>query len=115
MFHGPASSHEDDYAAERKSRLGLKLFIAYALIYAGFVTIGVIRPELMGIRIIWGLNLAIVYGFGLILLAIIMGFLYHLACSRLEDKLNHHPDKPDLGKDLTMPGKNNLNDREGRQ
>ena len=89
MLHGPAAKLEDDKAANRKSRLGLKLFFVYATIYAGFVIIGVFRPELMGIRVVWGLNLAIFYGFGLILLAIVMGFLYHLACSNLERKLNH--------------------------
>jgi uncharacterized membrane protein (DUF485 family) len=94
MFHGPATGPGDDQAADLKSRLGLKLFIIYALIYAGFVAIGVVRPEWMGLRIVWGLNLAIIYGFGLILLAIIMGFLYHLACTRLEERLNHKEDQP---------------------
>lgn len=88
MLHEPAAPQQEDKAAERKSRLGLKLFFIYAFVYAGFVFIGVSKPELMGIRVIWGLNLAIGYGFGLILLAIVMGFLYHIECSRLEDKLN---------------------------
>jgi hypothetical protein len=47
----------------------------------------------MGLRVVWGLNLAIFYGFSLIILAIVMGFLYHLACNRLEDKLNKVEDK----------------------
>ena len=88
MLHGPAAKKEEDKAALRKSRLGIKLFFIYAMIYAGFVVIGVFNPSLMGVRVAFGLNLAIFYGFGLIILAIIMGFLYHLACSRLEDKLN---------------------------
>ncbi len=94
MLHEPASPQQEDKAAERKSRLGLKLFFVYAIIYAGFVFIGVTKPSLMGIRVIFGLNLAIVYGFGLIIIAIVMGFLYHLACSKLEDKLNIEEDKP---------------------
>jgi len=93
MLHGPAAKLDKDHAAERKAKLGIKLFFVYALIYAGFVFIGVSMPELMGLRIIFGLNLAIVYGFGLIILAIIMGFLYNAACSRLEDKLNKEEDK----------------------
>ncbi|MDD3876722.1 MAG: DUF485 domain-containing protein [Bacteroidales bacterium] len=92
MLHGPAANLGDDNAAERKSKLGIKLFLIYALIYAGFVYIGVSYPDLMGIRLFFGLNLAIVYGFGLIVLAIIMGFLYHLACTRLENKLNKEED-----------------------
>ncbi len=94
MLHEPAAKLKDDKAALRKSKLGLKLFLVYGLIYAGFVSIGVIKPELMGIRVVWGLNLAIFYGFGLILLAIVMGFLYHLACNRLENKLNHEEETP---------------------
>jgi len=93
MLHGPAAKLADDKSAARKSKLGIKLFFLYAFIYAGFVYIGVGYPELMGIRIMFGLNLAIVYGFGLIVLAIIMGFIYNFACSRLEDKLNKEEEK----------------------
>lgn len=93
MLHKPVHTQgEEDNAAVFKSRLGLKLFLAYAIIYAGFVFIGVSNPELMGMRVIWDLNLAIIYGFGLIFLAVVMGFLYHLACSRIEDKLNKKED-----------------------
>jgi uncharacterized membrane protein (DUF485 family) len=92
MLHGPAAEIGKDHAAERKSKLGIKLFWIYALIYAGFVFINITNPGWMGIRIIWGLNLAIVYGFMLIIIAIVMGFFYHLACSRLEDKLNKGED-----------------------
>jgi uncharacterized membrane protein (DUF485 family) len=94
MLHGPAAKLEDDNAASRKSKLGLKLFLVYGLVYLGFIIIGVFNPSLMGVRVIWGLNLAIFYGFSLIILAIVMGFLYHLACNRLEDKLNNTEDKP---------------------
>jgi uncharacterized membrane protein (DUF485 family) len=89
MLHQPASSSpEEDYAGKLKSRLGLKLFFFYAVVYSGFVFIGISQPSLMGKKILMGLNLAIIYGFGLILLAIIMGFLYHLAANRLENKMN---------------------------
>ncbi len=88
MLHKPAANLGDDLAAKRKSKLGVKLFFIYAAIYAGFVFIGVTRPEWMGVRVVFGLNLAIVYGFLLIIIAIVMGFLYHLACSKLEDELN---------------------------
>jgi uncharacterized membrane protein (DUF485 family) len=93
MLHGPASKPEEDNAASQKSRLGLKFFFVYGLVYAGFIVIGVFNPGLMGIRVAWGLNLAIFYGIGLIILAIFMGFIYHMACSRLESNLNHKQDK----------------------
>ena len=96
MMHGPAAKLEEDNAAAHKSRLGLKFFLVYGLVYAGFVLIGVFKPELMGVRVAWGLNLAIFYGFGLIILAILMGFIYHMACCRLERKLNNKENKNDL-------------------
>lgn len=92
MLHKSAKKEEKDNAIAQKSKLGLKLFFIYGFIYAGFVVIGVMKPELMGSRAFWGLNIAIVYGIGLILLAMIMGFFYNLACTRLENKLNKEED-----------------------
>ncbi len=88
MFHEPAAKEEIDHSAGKKAKIGLILFFIYLTIYAGFVAIGLFSPELMGIKIFYGLNLAIVYGFGLIVLAVLMGFIYNMVCSSLEDKLN---------------------------
>ncbi|MBN2613130.1 MAG: DUF485 domain-containing protein [Bacteroidales bacterium] len=87
-MHGPAAKLEKDYAAAKKSRLGVILFVFYILVYSGFVIIGLIDPELMGLHIIGKQNLAIVYGFGLIILAIIMGFIYNYICTGIENKMN---------------------------
>ncbi len=88
MLHGPAAKLAEDKASKKKASLGIKLFFIYLLIYAGFTTIGIFEPELMGKQIAFGLNLAIVYGFGLIIIAIIMGWVYHMVCSGYEDKMN---------------------------
>ncbi|QQS52683.1 MAG: DUF485 domain-containing protein [Bacteroidota bacterium] len=88
MLHEPVVEIGTDKAAARKAKLGVKMFIAYTIIYAGFVLIGLTKPELMGLKVLSGQNLAIVYGFGLILLAIVMGFIYNYFCTRLENKLN---------------------------
>ena len=88
MLHGPAAELGVDHASKRKTRLGLILFLVYAFIYAVFVYIGVMQTELLGIKVIAGLNLAIVYGVGLIVLAIVMGFVYNLACTRMENEMN---------------------------
>lgn len=88
MLHEPAVELQEDKSSKAKSKLGIKLFFVYFIIYSGFVALAVAFPELLGKKIIFGLNLAITYGFSLILLAIIMGYIYHLVCSRLEDKLN---------------------------
>ncbi len=88
MLHEPAVKLGTDKAAAKKSKLGIVFFIVYTVIYSGFVIIGLINPELMGLEIIGGQNIAIIYGFGLIVLAIVMGFIYNYFCTRIEDKMN---------------------------
>ena len=86
--HGPAVKLGKDNASEWKSKLGVILFFVYAAFYGGFVTINTIKPKLMGITVVAGLNLAVVYGMGLIVLAIIMGLVYNYFCTKKEDELN---------------------------
>lgn len=88
MHQKQANSMAVDNAAAYKSKLGVKLFIFYTLIYSGFVIIGLTKPELMGLKLIGGQNIAIIYGFGLIVLAIVMGFIYNYFCTKMENKLN---------------------------
>ena len=88
MHHGPAVELGKDYSIAYKTRLGVILFFIYLLVYVGFVFIGVFYPDLMGITALAGLNLAFVYGMGLIVLAIIMGLAYNYFCTRHEDKMN---------------------------
>jgi uncharacterized membrane protein (DUF485 family) len=88
MHHGPAAVLGKDHSIEFKTRLGVILFFVYLVVYAGFVLIGIFYPELMGAKVPGGLNLAFVYGMGLIVLAIIMGLVYNYFCTRHEDKMN---------------------------
>ncbi len=98
MLHGEAVKLEKDDAAAVKSRIGLILFGVYSLIYAGFVIINTLSPKTMGLQVFLGLNLAVVYGFGLIILAIIMGVVYNRVCTKLEDKLNKTSTPAETGK-----------------
>lgn len=88
MLHGPAAELGEDRASKPKARLGIILFFAYFSLYAVFVIISLFYTDLMSIKVIFGLNLATTYGIGLILLAIIMGFIYSLICTNMEDKMN---------------------------
>lgn len=63
------------------------MFILYAIIYTGFVLINAFNPGLMGSDI-GGLNLAIVYGFGLIIFALMLAFVYNAICTAAEEELN---------------------------
>ncbi len=88
MLHEPAVTVGKDNAAAKKTKLGVILFIVYTVIYAGFVLIGLTKPEIMGIELIGDQNIAVIYGFGLIALAIIMGFIYNYFCTKMENKMN---------------------------
>lgn len=93
MYHEPANEVGVDNAAKKKARLGVWFFFLYLIFYAGFVAIGVLNYELLGQKVVAGLNLALVYGMGLILFAVLLGILYNYFCSRFEDDMN---DKEDI-------------------
>lgn len=65
----------------RNARLGLILFFVYLAIYGGFVLLNAFQPELMETTPFGGVNLAILYGFGLIIAALLMALLYGFLCS----------------------------------
>ena len=88
MSHGPPAKLEQDNASQEKARIGLILFLVYSVVYAGFVAINTITPKTMGVIVLAGLNLAVVYGFGLIVLAIVMGLIYNYICGRVEKRMN---------------------------
>lgn len=87
MLHEPAQPAEKDPASEFKKKVGIRMFIAYAIVYSGFVVINTVAPKLMGKPVAFGLNLAVTYGFGLIILAIIAGVIYNAVCTKKEDEL----------------------------
>ncbi len=85
--HGPAVKMGKDNASEYKSALGVKLFFVYLVVYVGFVAINVIDASIME-SLIGGQSLSIVYGFGLIFLALIMALVYNSMCNKAEARLN---------------------------
>ena len=87
MLHEPAAQSRKDPAFEYKRSLGIRMFAAYALFYAGFIVINLVKPILMERRVIAGLNLAVVYGFALIVIALILALIYNRACSKREAAL----------------------------
>lgn len=62
------------------SRLGLILFALYSALYLGFVLINALNADLMEWVVFSGLNLAIVYGFGLIVAALVLALIYGWFC-----------------------------------
>lgn len=88
MLHGPAAELGEDRASKKKAKLGMILFLFYLSLYVLFVVIGLFYTDLMSMKVVFGLNMAVTYGIGLILLAMIMGFIYSLICTSMEDKMN---------------------------
>jgi uncharacterized membrane protein (DUF485 family) len=66
-------------AAAPASRLGLALFGLYVLLYAGFITLVLVRPGLVAERPFGGVNLAIACGLGLIVAAVLLSVVYMVA------------------------------------
>jgi uncharacterized membrane protein (DUF485 family) len=64
----------------RTTRIGLSLFAVYLAIYGGFVLLAAFWPQAMESRPLAGVNLAIWYGFGLIVAAIFLALVYGWAC-----------------------------------
>ena len=88
MHQNILSEPEVDNASEKKAKLGIKFFFLYLCFYAGFVAIGVLNYELLAVEVFRGINLAVVYGIGLIIFAVLLGLVYNFLCSRYEDKMN---------------------------
>ena len=60
----------------RNERIGFVLFGIYLLLYGGFVGLSAFAPDTMEATPIEGVNLAILYGFALIIAAFVMALLY---------------------------------------
>ena len=85
MLHEPAAKQDTDPASHYKMRLGKWLFLFYTCIYIGFVAINVVEPKAMEMTVLGGLNLAVVYGFGLIVFALILALIYNKLCKNKEN------------------------------
>jgi len=88
MLHESVKCKEKDHAAPFKARVGIYLFLLYGLIYGGFVGINVFAPLVMEKIIFLGLNLAVVYGLGLIVFALILALIYNYICANHEKECN---------------------------
>jgi uncharacterized membrane protein (DUF485 family) len=77
----------------RNSRIGLSLFAIYLVLYGGFVLLAAFSPETMERTPSAGVNLAIWYGFGLIIAALVLALIYGWACQSRGDRLQANVDR----------------------
>lgn len=96
MSHGPSTVWKDDSSTKYKARLGVIMFLIYALIYSSFIFINVAYPQWMKVSI-GSLNVAIVYGFGLIIIAIVQAFIYNHLCTLSERKAMREEEEHEEG------------------
>jgi uncharacterized membrane protein (DUF485 family) len=76
----PTDDHPEVSAAN--ARAGLVLFVVYLAFYAGFMGLAAFAPETMGRPVLAGINLAITYGMGLIVGALVVAAIYMALCAR---------------------------------
>ncbi len=69
----------DPATAARNARYGLVLFALYFAFYAVFVGLNAFLPSAMSVNV-GGINLAIVYGMGLIAAALVLALVYCWLC-----------------------------------
>ncbi len=71
----------------RNSRIGIVLFAVYLLLYGGFVFLNTFAADVMETTPLAGVNLAILYGFGLIVAALVLALIYGLLCNPTDDEI----------------------------
>ncbi len=77
-----SSDHPRSSTVAFNAWLGAVLFCGYAFLYAGFIYLSAFSRERMAADVISGVNLAVVYGFGLIFAAFAVACIYMLLCRR---------------------------------
>jgi uncharacterized membrane protein (DUF485 family) len=86
----PAAAHDEHpEVSAANARAGLWLFFVYLALYAGFMGLASFAPQAMGRPVLAGVNLAITYGIGLILGALVVAAIYMWICgknARLADR-----------------------------
>jgi len=78
--HPTSQEQHDPRTAARNARYGAILFLAYLLLYGGFVGINAFNPDAMDTIVLAGINLAVIYGLGLILAAFVLALVYGWLC-----------------------------------
>lgn len=61
-------------------KLGLGLFFVYLILYVGFIAIATFQNDLFAATPFGGVNVAILYGMGLIVSALVLALIYMKLC-----------------------------------
>ena len=76
-FKAPVAKEQEDAAVvAHNTRWGVILFFVYVMFYGGFMALSAFWPEAMSKPFLGGANLAVVYGFALIVGALVLALVY---------------------------------------
>ena len=89
MSDSPPPPPDSRHTIARNARYGLWLFAVYVAFYAGFVAISAFKFDALRTVVWGGVNLAIAYGLGLILVAFVLALVYMV--------MTRHEGTPDGG------------------
>lgn len=82
-FKAPVAKEQEDAAViAHNTRMGVILFIVYVAFYGGFMALSAFKPEVMSQPFLSGANLAVVYGFSLIVAALVLALVYMKVCRK---------------------------------
>ncbi len=87
MEHGPNTEWKEDGSSDYKAKLGVIMFILYVVVYVGFILINSLNPHLMKLNV-GKINLAIFYGIGLIVYALVLAGIYNYLCTKKEKEMD---------------------------
>lgn len=73
---------EDESVVKYNTRLGVILFTIYVAIYGSFMGLSAFKPKIMSAPFLAGLNLSVVYGFFLIVVALVLALIYMKLCRK---------------------------------
>ena len=82
-FKAPVAKEREDAAVvAHNTRMGVVLLMVYVVFYGGFMALSAFRPAAMAGTPFGGPNLAVLYGFGLIVLALLLALVYMKVCRK---------------------------------
>jgi len=91
MEHESATELRTEKTESFKTKFGLVMVVFYTVVYFAFIILTVTNQQLMA-KDVGSLNLAIVYGFGLIIIAIVQALIYNYVCD-MREKSDKDADK----------------------
>lgn len=82
-FKAPVTKEREDASViAHNTRMGVLLLVVYVVFYGGFMALSAFRPAAMAATPFGGPNLAVLYGFGLIVLALVLALAYMVVCRK---------------------------------